>query len=115
MEREKISKDQNWAIKGYRCNECKMNFGILYFNDVSHCPYCGSRNIIYGSSVYSARLDSDLYFEPEQKTPAQIVEEIGRLYHSSSKYRIIDGESTIHRNENEMERLLNELKEMAEK
>jgi len=87
-------------IESYHCKKCGWHFdlnmaGACDSDHPLYCPCCGREWEI-------------------KKTPAEIVEEIKTIYHISSKYRIVDGESTIHRNENEMERLLNELKVMAE-
>lgn len=110
MERSRIDESINWIIGGYKCNSCGISFGIINVNVIIYCPYCGSSDIVYGSSS-GIKLQNTIYCEPEQnKTPTQIVEEIKELYHKEHNHsggRIDNSYS--------MEQLLNKLKEMAEK
>lgn len=80
------------AIK-YACGNCSAVFDLnRYIQGIinpNYCPYCGFRWKV-------------------EKTPAEIVEEIKSIYHSVPRNIASTGE------EKQMEKFLNELKEMAE-
>ena len=82
------------SIERYHCKICNGYFDLdmIEYNNKNpkFCPYCGNEWIT-------------------KKTPTEIIEEIKRLYHEQ-----YPGGTVRTPRECRMEKLLNELKEMAE-
>jgi len=106
-EKAKLEKEYNGVelrADGYRCKNCNKGFGIWLdvFEPPKFCPHCGAE------------------FETE-RTPDELRDEIKRLYHAGENkpYTINSINGTYQKigndNEEEMESLLDELTEIANK
>ncbi|MGD9276318.1 MAG: hypothetical protein PVJ67_04045 [Candidatus Pacearchaeota archaeon] len=116
---KKVIERGNWEIKGGYCKHCINYFGIVNFASIDYCPYCGSKNITvptYTDRNKIPTLDISLSEDlicmiKEPETPSEIVDKIKEIYHSNRERDLAES----NQDEEEMEKLLYKLKDLAEK